>query len=234
MNKKQGIPIIFITIELLLFILIQISDTPLLNIFQFISVVLACLFVLLFIKKDKDYIYTQIGLICTVCADLFLVVIKPMYQVPAMCFFSITQICYALRIFYNQQNKKDKLTHLIIRSIASSIILIITIIVLKNKTDFLSLISVFYYINLIINILYAFIGSKNSLIFAIGLLLFACCDLLIGLEVLNSSYIKIKEGSILYYLCNPGFNLAWCFYVPSQVLIALSIIKNKEVLYENK
>lgn len=233
-NKKYTLifSLVFIIIEITLSTFIQLTSGNINTVLSFFAIVLACIFPLLFMNKGKKYIYTQIGLICTVLADLFLVVIKPMYQIPAMCFFSITQICYFLRIYLNQTKDKEKLYHIIIRVISIIIVLLITIIVLKDKTDLLSLISMFYYTNLVINIIYAFIDYKTSLILAIGLLLFACCDLLIGLDILDSTYLEIKEGSLLYFLCNLGFNLAWVFYVPSQTLIALSII-NKNTLDKN-
>ena len=150
-----------------------------------------------------------------------------MLQIPAMICFSITQICYFLRLYFNQSSQKEKTIHLIIRSFFSILIIIITFIVLKENTDFLSVISTFYYINLIINIIYAFKQKNQSLLFPIGLLLFACCDLQVGLNVLNSSYINIENNPIISFIVNPPFNLAWLFYVPSQTLIALSILNDK-------
>lgn len=221
-NKLNILAIIFIVVELVLCVLVQLLSGTLNTIVSFSSIVIAFLFPLLFIKKSANYIYTQIGLLCTVFADLFLVVIQPMYQIPAMFFFSITQICYFLKIYNSQKSQKIRLIHLITRSIVIVIAIIMTIIVLKDKTNFLSIISIFYYANLIINIIFSFITNKKSIIFSIGLILFACCDLLIGMSVLNESYVKIPENSLLYFLVNPGFNLAWLFYVPSQTLIALS------------
>ena len=150
-----------------------------------------------------------------------------MLQVPAMICFSITQLSYFIRIYFNQTTKKEKMIHLIIRSISSLFIIILTIIILKENTDFLSLISTFYYANLIVNIIFAFRQTKKSILFPIGLLLFACCDLQVGLSVLNSSYINIENSVILNFICNPPFNIAWFFYVPSQTLIALSTINDK-------
>jgi len=226
-NKRQIVLLssIFVIIEITFSILIQITSGDINTILSFSTIVLACIFPLLFMNRNRNYIYTQIGLVCTVCADLFLVVIEPMYQIPAMCFFSITQICYFLRIYFNQSSNKHKLIHLLIRIIMIVLVLSITVIVLKDKTDFLSIISMFYYANLIMNIIFASIQYKKSLLFPIGLLLFACCDLLIGLDVLDSSYLEIKEGTFLSFLCNPGFNLAWVFYVPSQMFIALSMVE---------
>ena len=80
---------------------------------------------------------------------------------------------------------------------------------------------------LIENIIFAFKQKESSILFPIGLLLFACCDLQVGLIVLNSSYINIENNLILNFIVDPPFNLVWLFYVPSQTLIALSIIKDK-------
>lgn len=226
-NKKIFlISSVFITLEIILGILIQFTHSYLHIILCYSSVVLAFIFSFLFITK-QDLLLPQLGLLFTAFADLFLVVITPMLQVPAMICFSITQMCYFFRIYLNQTSKQEKLIHLISRVISSVLIIIITIIVLKENTDFLSLISTFYYINLVINIIFAFMQSKKSILFPIGLLLFACCDLQIGLNILNSSYINIENILILDFIANPPFNLAWLFYVPSQTLIALSTINNK-------
>lgn len=225
--KQNFFLFIFILIELVLTVLVQLISGVSNTVVSFLAIVIAFLFPLLFIKKSYSYIYTQIGLLCTVFADLFLVVITPVYKIPAMIFFSITQICYFLKILYNQKILKIRLLHIITRSITIIIAIVITIIVLKDKTDFLSIISIFYYANLIINIIFSFMTNQKSIIFSIGLILFACCDLLIGMSVLNDSYIKIPENSLLHLLVNTGFNLAWLFYVPSQTLISISQLNDK-------
>lgn len=227
LNKKTIIiSSVFITLEIILGILIQFTRGNLHITLCYSSVIIACLFSLLFISF-KDYMTIQIGLLFTVLADLFLVVLTPMLQVPAMICFSITQLSYFIRIYFNQTTKKEKMIHLIIRSISCLFIIILTIIILKENTDFLSLIPTFYYANLIVNIIFAFRQTKKSILFPIGLLLFACCDLQVGLSVLNSSYINIENSVILNFICNPPFNIAWFFYVPSQTLIALSTINEK-------
>lgn len=228
-NKRNFSLFIFIIIELVLTVLVQLFSGTFNTIVSFLAIVIAFLFPILFIKNTSDYMYTQIGLLCTVFADLFLVVIKPTYQSVAMIFFSITQICYFLRIFINQENKKIKQLHLVTRLIATSLAIIISIIILKDKTNFLSIISIFYYANLIINIIFSFLTNKLRIFFPIGLILFACCDLLIGMSVLDESYIKISDDSILYFLVHPGFNLAWLFYIPSQTLISISQLEDNQL-----
>ena len=224
--KSNTFIIIFSIIELLLCVLVQITNGTTNIVVSYTSVVIAFIFSLLYFKTDKFYLLTLIGLLCTVFADLFLVVIEPIKQIPAMLFFSITQICYFIRIYLKQDNKKERTIHVIIRIITVLICIIATIIVLKDKIDFLSLISLFYYANLLVNTIFAFVYFNNNKLFAIGLLCFTLCDLFIGFSILDQSYISIKDNSILQFLCNPGFNIAWLFYVPSQTLISLSCIKS--------
>ncbi len=193
----------------------------------FTSVLISASFMILSCSKTKSYLFMQIGLACTVFADIFLVVIEPMIQLPAMIFFSGTQVCYFLRIFFETKSKKEKLIHLIIRASLIVLVQIITIIVLKEKTDALSLVSMFYYTNLILNVIFAFIHFKKSPVLAIGLLLFLLCDTIIGLDIMASSYIS---GTALEAVNSfiSGANWAWIFYVPSQALIASSLIRIKE------
>ena len=236
MSQKKlfvSISLIFIFSEILLGVLVQTTGGNLNTFVSFSAVVLCFLYSLFVLTKEKSSILLSIGLFCTVMADVFLVVLHAKYKTLAMVFFSITQIAYFIKIYLNQK-QKIKITHLIIRSIVIIIALIATVIVLKDKTDLLSLISLFYYANLVINIVFSFIVNEKNLLFSIGLIFFACCDLLIGFDIMASSYIELKEGTLFYFLANPGFNLAWVFYVPSQLLIALSgsVVINKKVFSE--
>ena len=230
LNKtKIKLPCIaaFLVCEAILGVLVQTSQGKTVVAVSFASVVLACLFLALFFEKSPSYALTQAGMVCTVMADWFLVVTSPMEQLPAMMFFSVTQLCYFFRLYLNHERSKERLNHCIVRASLVAVALLLTVIVLKDKTDALSLVSLFYYANLIMNIVVSFAQFKKSPLFAIGLLLFLMCDTLIGLEVMASSYIQIAEGSVIYKLLHSGLNLAWIFYVPSQALISISLFKIK-------
>ena len=140
-----------------------------------------------------------------------------------MCFFVGTQTCYFIRLFINQ-TKKERLIHIIVRLCFSAFAVILTALVLKENTNFLSLISLFYYANLIVNIVFAFIQVKVSPIFAIGLLLFSFCDIFVGLSLIGD-FISLSQNSIIHQINAIPLNMAWLFYVPSQTLLALSTIK---------
>lgn len=218
---------VFSAIELTLGILVQTTSSTFNTVVSFLSVVIACAFVALAFSKTTTYLFTQIALVCTVFADLFLVVLTPINREAGMVFFALAQICYFLRIYFEQDSKKLKNAHIIARLSAIIVALSATVIVLKDKTDFLSLISLFYYANLITSIVFAFINGKKSLVFAIGLVLFAMCDALIGLSTMADLYISVAEGTLLYSIIHPSFDLAWVFYVPSQALIAISVACDK-------
>lgn len=189
------------------------------------AIALCCLFAVLFFEKSYDYILVQTALFCTVMADFCLLILLPRNQLLAMFFFSITQICYFLRIYRSE--KRLRKPHVILRFSVISVALVMTAVILKDKTDLLSLVSLFYFANLGINVLWAILDFKKSGLFAIGLLLFLLCDVCIGLSVMSEAYIPISEESFIYRVIHPGFNIAWCFYIPAQVLIVLSLAEKR-------
>lgn len=217
----------FLAIQAVLFVLVQTTNGELNDAVSFAVVVLSALFMLLCFEKSKNYALMQIGLVCTIFADLFLVVIDPIIQLPAMVFFSGTQICYFLRIYFATSSRKERLIHLILRASLVVLVQIITLIVLKEKTDALSLVSMFYYTNLVLNVIFAFIHFKKLPVFAIGLLLFLLCDTIIGLDIMAESYITGKALEAINSFIT-GANWAWVFYAPSQALLATSLLKLKE------
>lgn len=221
-KKKYVLPLTFVLIEIVLYILIFTISAPANKFISFASILLCFLFSITLISLNKTKILTQIGLLTTVIADVFLVILGD-YHVVAMCFFSITQIAYFLRILFNTESKKERIIHISIRVFVIIGTIIATILVLKENLDALSFVSMFYYANLILNVIFAFVQIKKSVLFPIGLLFFAICDAFIGLQVAVGNYIFLSETSLIYKVVFSSFNWAWLFYVPSQVLIALSI-----------
>ncbi len=227
-NKKALLAAIlpFISVEITLGILLQIISGRASEIIEYSAILLACLFCLLFAERSSSYILTQAALICTVCADYFLVYSEEMRQLPAMLFFSVTQICYFLRIYFEDGNANRKKAHLICRAALSAATILLTAAVLGKKTDAVALVSMFYYANLILNAIFACVEFKKNPIFAIGLLLFILCDTVIGLSMIDA-YIPLSPESAIYKIIHPGFNLAWVFYVPSQTLLAISLLPER-------
>ena len=216
---------LFVSAEITLGILIQTTDVGVRYV-SYSSILLACTFCVLFFERAWGYAFTQLGLFCTVCADYFLVLTEPRRQLPAMLFFTVTQLAYFARLYTSDHDAKRRKCHLFVRICTSLSAIAATLIVLGDKTDAVALVSMFYYANLLINIVFAFLQPGITRLFAIGLLLFVLCDTLIGLSCLDA-YLAIPKDSFLWTLLHPGFDLAWAFYVPSQTLIALSLLPDR-------
>ena len=229
MNKKLFIlTLSFLFTELILFTLIFTIKGRANDWISFSSILLVFVFSLCLTCKNKNVILTEVALLTTSMADLFLIIIQPRQQLIAMIFFSITQICYFIRLLINSTSKKEKIIHISIRFILTVIVFAVTAIVLKEKTDALSMVSMFYFTNLILNVIFAFVQIKKSILFPIGLLCFMICDIFIGLQCAIGVYIDVPENNILYQIAFSPFNWAWLFYVPAQVLIVLSLILNNK------
>ncbi len=225
-NKALFIPaIIFILSELIFGIVIQAVGG---SVICFSSVVLALLFSLYSLavfSRNSDGTLTTLALLFTVCADFCLVIMEPREQLLSMIFFSSVQLLYFARLCMLGKGKKELIIHLACRLAAIAVALILTAIVLRDKTDSLSLVSMFYYANLLINLVYSVRYFKSSLLLPIGLLCFILCDTLVGLSELGSLYLNVSEDSLIYKLTHTELNLIWLFYVPSQTLLALSPIE---------
>lgn len=191
---------------------------------HFTSIALSCSFAILSFAKSKNYAFIQAGLVFTVIADIFLVVCNPIIQLPAMISFSFTQICYFLKLYLETERKAERHIHISLRAFSVVVIIVATIVVLKEKTDALSLVSMFYYANLALNVVFAFVHLKKSPFFAVGLLLFILCDTVVGFKELSNSYLS---GGIIDVVNNvlSGANWAWIFYIPAQALISFSLVK---------
>ena len=217
----------YLAIELTLYVLIFLT-TDILNAWiSYSAIILNFVMAMILFKKSKNVVLTEVALLMTCLADLFLVILNPQIQLVAMIFFCITQGCYFLRILVNTSSKTQRIWHIGIRAGFCVLGIIATILVLKEKTDALAVISIFYFVNLFLNVIFAFMQTKKSVLFAMGLLLFMFCDILIGLNVASGGYLTFTEGTLLAWLANPSIPLAWGFYVPSQVLIVLSLVFNK-------
>ena len=224
LKSKKSIYIfslLFTFLELLLAVCVQTVGGRA-NDFLSVSAIALCFaFALLFLEKGTDTALIQAALFCTLMADICLIILQPRKQLLAMLFFSAVQICYFILLWKNQ--RKYKGFHLVFRGFISLTALFLTAAVLGEKADPLSLVSLFYFANLLLNVIFSFADFKKNRLFAVGLLLFLLCDICIGLSEMSAGYIPIKEGTLLYAVIHPGFNLAWLFYIPAQTLIALSL-----------
>lgn len=223
-NKKLIPTLIFLFIEAILYYFILTASGSLLIWSSFISIILCFLFSFLFIKSGDKFIIT--ALLFTTFADYFLVVANPINRLTGMMFFMVAQTLYAVKLHKTNKNKALLISRVIIILIAE----VITFFILGENVDLLSVVSIYYYANLIMNIVLSSSNFKNDKLFPIGLVLLFLCDTVIGLQTTSGAYLNIPENSLVYRIIFMDFFLSWFFYLPSQIIISLSSIPKKSSL----
>ena len=216
--------VLFVICEIFLFPLIQLTPVDVSAFSSFLSIVLVALFALLVPRCKGSENFVRLGLLFTLVADYFLVICDDA-QLQGVLAFIIVQAAYFLYLLVREERGAVRSANAITRVVLSILLVIAAFALLGEDTDALAIASVIYYANLVVNIVFAFMRGREERIFAIGLLLFAMCDLCIGLEVLSSSYLGSDVFDFVY---GDYLNLPWVFYQPSQVLIALSLYFKKE------
>lgn len=215
-RRKQVWTVVFLLIEAILYYLILTVGGSLLVWSSYLSIVICFLYALIHWRTGNPFLIA--GLACTVAADFCLVVCTPIQQLYGMIAFLAAQTMYAIMLYRAAPNQKL----LAARGVLTVVAIAAAILILEEKTDSLALVSICYYANLIMNTIEAFTQFRHRKLFPIGLVLFILCDTVIGLQVASGAYLPIADDSLIYRIIFSGFNLAWLFYLPSQVLIALS------------
>ena len=216
-KKSWVIPLSFVIIQMILYTVILTSGGKLQVWSEYASIVLCFLFALLHFKDG----FIIAGLAMTLCADYCLVICDPMQQLWGMVFFLAAQIFYAVKL-----HRRDLPWGFLAARVAlTAAVMAVAWVILGDNADALALVSMAYYVNLIWNMVCAFTRFQDQRLLAIGFVLFILCDTVIGLQVAAGGYLPIAEGSLIYKIIFSGFHLSWFFYLPSQVLIALSARK---------
>lgn len=215
--------VLFVVCECVLFVAIQLTQGVTYEVLAYLSVVLACSFSFLTLVIYRGGWLVRAGLCFTLLADYFLILAEPIDELWGVIVFSAVQMCYFAHLMLTHSDKKMKMIHVSVRILLIAAAMPIAYAVLGSSADALSLWSLFYYANLVCNIVFAFVVGGHEIVLALGLLLLAMCDAALGLAYLGSSYLGASEGSFLYMIGHTGLNLPWIFYVPSQTLVALSL-----------
>ncbi|MBQ7343935.1 MAG: hypothetical protein IJW53_04120 [Clostridia bacterium] len=191
----------------------------------YLAIILIALFALVTLRGERDrrLDLIRLGIAFTLVADYFLVLADDS-ELEGVLAFIVVQIFYAAYLFVKEERRAVRIVSLAARGALMLSLVVAAFIVLGEGTDPLAVASVIYYGNLVLSCVFAFLLGRGERIFAIGLLLFAMCDIWIGLEVLFSSYL---DSNLMDFVYNANYNLPWVFYQPSQVLIALRLCQLK-------
>ncbi|HZK33577.1 MAG TPA: lysoplasmalogenase family protein [Tissierellaceae bacterium] len=196
------------------------------NILKFVSMIL--IFIISFMTGrnalgDKDILLLRTGLLITLIADVFLLLLNSNY-ILGIGLFSIVQIIYSIRY------KPGKIKT-IIRNFSILALILFFVYILINKfflkIDFLLVIGLYYGICLLSSTSKAIQAYKNksyprinSKFIVLGMILFLFCDINVALyNVIKSTAMSHPFTTVLY---NISFISMWLFYLPSQVLLSLS------------
>lgn len=183
-------------------------DIPL----KYLSVLLCFCFVLQ-AGKGGDGALMKAALGFTLLADLFLLVLDRWYLTGVSC-FCVVQLLYLTRI---AKLRPEKLPlRLILRGLLAAAALLIAW--RLGVLDSLTALSLFYFSQLLCNALESLHLGSSYRAFSLGLFLFLGCDLCVGLQNL-SAWVPGAGGPLVEF-ARVGM---WLFYLPSQVLISLSV-----------
>lgn len=195
------------------------------NVIKFLTIIL-CLVISIISSpsnnQSKDIFLLQLGLIFTVLADYTFLIHNNDFSF-AIGLFAIVQIIYSLR--YREGNEIRRIVKFIVLYLA----IVIAYKILKGsflEIDFLIAIAMFYGICLISSLKDAFFLYKKdctedrSKMILFGMILFLLCDTCLGLNYILSE-AKIT-GNVLNSLKRISSISIWAYYLPSQILLALS------------
>ena len=224
MTKKKSIPLIlFILIHSILYLFIyafKIITGKTETIADYIVVISCFLFSLVYfiIKRNSNTLIFVIAFLFTILADTNLLILDDNYELGVLAFI-IVQFAYFWYILKNMYTKDNYGYLIAIRLITIVIGVIASLIVQTDKL--LVCLVIIYISNLVINLIISIIPRKRNLLFSLGLFLFLLCDICVGCYNIGD-IIDIYNTSLFYKIANLPFNIAWLFYHPSQVLLAIS------------
>lgn len=173
--------------------------------------------------KQRDNIVVTAALIFTMLADVFLI-LKGNF-VAGVATFICVQTCYTVRFSF--MSGKPLVGELLKRLLPGVILGGVATYFLGFKVG----IVVAYACSFAVNFVHGFElhilkPSPRHLRFAIGLFLFACCDICVGIT-------NLRPGFLAEQMIRNAEVMTWIFYLPSQILIlsttdALSLGKPKK------
>ena len=216
-TKQSWLTYTFLLVEAALYVLILTGKWIVSA--QFAAIALCLVFVVVHLRRANYFILG--ALICTVCADWFLVVQGGADKVTAMVFFLAAQTLYAILLHRRVRSR----SLLVTRLLAVVIVEAVTVLVLLENMNELAAVSMAYYAMLIMNIVCAFKSYRKEPMMAWALVLFFICDTFIGLQTASGTFLILPTW--LHNVAFCSLNVAWACYLPSQVMLALCGKENR-------
>jgi len=168
------------------------------------------------LTRTVDSFLVFLALIFTAVSDLFILVLGANYEV-GLATFIVAQTLYFVRLYFK---RRKKLWVSLVARVTVFAILALTLSLLFGA-DLLITECCLYIVMLVANLVDALIicrRGKACAAFAIGLFLFLCCDICVGLHNFGNVLGIVLPQAVLRFAADG----MWAFYLPSQVIIVLT------------
>ena len=185
-------------------------------------------------RRLLECIFLFLAYVCTATADYFLTITADRYEIAVGVFLG-AQIFHFLRISTARYDASKEagighpLTGILLSVLARVLLSVLVLVVLHvaGLWSPLNVLAAIYFVELLMNTVDAAFTAEHAFRFAIcaaGFLLFICCDVTVGLRALS------EAGTISMTPDRFALNtyLTWVFYLPSQVLIILSVLRSRK------
>ena len=202
---------IFIVVEAILFCTFVTMDIMKLdgeNIVKYIAIALVGLMGLR-AGKAKDNTVVTAALLFTMLADVFLILIGNLMV--GVGVFICVQTCYTIRFSF--MSGKPLVGELLKRLVPGAILGTLAWKFVSPEVGIIVAYSCSFAVNFVHGFeLHILKPSARHLRFAIGLFLFACCDICVGIT-------NLRPGFLTEQMIRNAEVMTWIFYLPSQILI---------------
>ena len=177
-----------------------------------------------------ECIFLFLAYVCTAVADYFLTITADRYEIAVGVFlgaqiFHFVRISTARHAAAKEAGVRHPLVGILLSLFARVLFSALMLVVLHVTGMFslLNALAAVYFVELVMNTVDSALTAPNALHFALcaaGFLLFICCDVTVGLRALA------EAGTVSMTPERFALNtyLTWVFYLPSQVMIILSVL----------
>ncbi len=214
---KFAVTAVFIAAEVALYLTFMLGDSGNSDAVKYSGVIVCAVFSLYCCKNLRLCDFLLAGaMVFTVISDWFLLITEENLEI-GLATFIIAQLLHFARIYVLR--KKRPYVSLISRLLLCCAVIVV--LYFLSALELLTALVAVYFCNLLINFLDSFLLLKINKLYALlclGLLLFICCDICVGLY----NFGRVLSISIPAAVINFADRGMWAFYLPSQTLIVLS------------
>lgn len=208
---KKITSIVFLAVEAMLlctFVFMDITHHSAENYVKYIAIALVGIMGLR-AGKQKDNVVVTAALLLTMLADVFLILVGNF--IAGVLVFLCVQTCYTVRFSF--MSGKPMVGELLKRLLPGVILGGLATYFLDVKVGVVVLYACSFAVNFAHGFeLHILKPSARHLRFAIGIFLFACCDICVGIT-------NLRPGFLTEQMIRNAEVMTWIFYLPSQILI---------------